>query len=119
MPIYRYLSECGFQADEFRKIDNRNDGPECPACGDKMQLRILGCNVQADNTDYVSAAIDKETGKRVSIRSRAQHREFLARNDYIEVGNECKPPKRDDGPTDAPMMSVEEMKKSGFVEEAY
>ena len=79
----------------------------------------MGCNVQADNTDYVSTALDKESGKRVSIRSRAQHREFLARNDYVEVGNECKPPKRDDSPAGAPMMSVEEMKKAGFVEEVY
>ena len=118
MPIYRYLSECGLQVDQFRKIDNRNDGPECPTCGDKMQLRIMGCNVQPDNTDYVSAAIDKETGKRVSIRSRAQHREFLVRNDYIEVGNECRPPKREE--TDStPMLSAKEIKKSGLVEKSY
>ena len=75
-------------------------------------------SVQADNTDYVSAAIDKESGKRVSIRSRKQHREFLARNDYIEVGNEFKPPKQEET-GDAPMLSVEEMKKQGFVEEAF
>jgi hypothetical protein len=118
MPIYRYLCECGKQYDEFRKIDNRNDAPTC-LCGALTELRIMGCNVQADNTDYISAALDKETGKRVSIRSRAQHREFLARNDYVEVGNEFAPPKRDDSPADAPMMSVEEMKKSGFVEEAF
>lgn len=78
-----------------------------------MQLRIMGCNVQPDNTDYVSAAIDKETGKRVSIRSRAQHREFLVRNDYIEVGNECRPPRHEETDS-APMLSDKEMKKSGF-----
>lgn len=114
MPLYRYLCQCGKQYDEFRKIDNRNDAPVC-ICGALTELRIMACNVQADNTDYVSAALDKETGKRVSIRSRAQHREFLARNDYVEVGNELAPPKQEDR-GDAQMMSVEEMKRSGFVE---
>ena len=116
MPIYRYVCGCGAKYDEFRKIDNRNNSPIC-ACGNLTELRIMGCNVQADNTDYISASLDKETGKRVSIRSRAQHREFLARNDLVEVGNDFSPPKRDDSPADAPMMSVEEMKRSGFVEE--
>jgi len=80
----------------------------------------MSCNVQADNTDYISAALDKETGKRVSIRSRAQHREFLARNDFVEVGNDWQPPpSRNDSPADAPMLSVEEMKKQGFIEESF
>lgn len=118
MPIYRYLCECGKQYDEFRKIDSRNDPLEC-LCGKFAELRIMPTSVQADNTNYISAAVDKETGKRVSIRSRAQHREFLARNDYVEVGNDFTPPKRDDSPADAPMMSVEEMKRQGFMEESF
>lgn len=76
--------------------------------------------VRGDIQPYRSVAVDKETGKRVNIESRRQHREFLARNDLVEVGNDFIPPKRlDDGPADAPMLSVEEMKKQGFVEEAF
>lgn len=118
MPIYRYACKCGKQYDEFRKIENRSDAPEC-VCGELTELRIMGCSVQGDNTDYMSVATDKETGKRVSVRSRRQHREFLARNDYIEVGNECRPPKRDDSEADAPMLTMEQMKKKGFQEEVY
>lgn len=118
MPFYRYACGCGKQFDEFRKIDNRNNAPIC-VCGELTELKIMPTSVQADNTNYISAALDKETGKRVSIRSRAQHREFLARNDYVEVGNDFNPPKRDDSPADAPMMSVEEMKKQGYHEEVF
>lgn len=48
--------------------------------------------VQGDIDGYKSIAVDKETGKRPYIGSRKQHREFLLRNDYVEVGNEFKPP---------------------------
>ena len=74
--------------------------------------------IQADIQPYMSVAIDKKTGKRVGVQSRKQHREFLARNDYVEVGNDFSAPKRrDDGPADAPMLNVDEMKRAGFVEE--
>jgi hypothetical protein len=117
MPIYRYSCGCGKQYDEFRKIDNRNNCPTC-ICGQLTEMRIMPTSVQADNTDYMSVALDKETGKRVPIQSRRQHREFLARNDYVEVGNDFKPPKQEDH-GDAPMLSADEMKRNGFVEEAY
>lgn len=119
MPIYRYACKCGKQYDEFRKIDTRNDAPTC-ICGELTELKIMPTAVQVDIQPYRSVAVDKETGKRVNIESRRQHREFLARNDLVEVGNDFIPPKRlDDGPADAPMLSVEEMKKQGFVEEAF
>lgn len=118
MPIYRYACpHCNKQADEFRHIDQRDNAPEC--CGKEMERRIMPTMVQADIQPYRSVAIDKETGRTVEIHSRKQHREFLRRNDYVEVGNDFgKPMKRDDGPADAPMLSVDEMKKQGFVEEA-
>lgn len=77
--------------------------------------------VQADIQPYISVAFDKETGKRAEIHSRKQHREFLRRNDYVEVGNEMGDTGKrrgNDGPADAPMLSVEELKRQGFVEEA-
>lgn len=118
MPIYRYRCACGKERDEFRKVDHRDDAPEC--CGNAMERRIMPAMVQADIQPYRSVAIDKETGRPAEIHSRKQHREFLRRNDYVEIGNDFgKPPKRDDGPADAPMVSVDEMKKMGFFEEAF
>ena len=80
----------------------------------------MPANVRADIQPYRTAVFDKETGKPVNIESRAQHKEFLHRNDYVEVGNDWQPPpSRNDGPADAPMLSVEEMKKQGFHEETF
>lgn len=44
--------------------------------------------IMGDLAPYRSAAADKGTGKREIIGGRRQHREFLARNGYTEVGNE-------------------------------
>lgn len=82
---------------------------------------IMPTMVQADIQPYRAVVVDKETGRYPEIHSRKQHREFLARNDYVEVGNEmCDTEKRrlDDGPADAPMLSVEQLKQQGFIEEA-
>lgn len=121
MPIYRYACpSCGLQSDEFRHVDNRSDPLACPRDGAQMDRRIMPTMVQADIQPYRAVCIDKETGRYPEIHSRKQHREFLKRNDYVEVGNDFgKPSNRlNDGPADAPMLSVEEMKKQGFVEEA-
>jgi len=76
-------------------------------------------NVRADIQPYRTAVIDKESGKLVNIESRAQHKEFLHRNDYVEVGNDFQMPKREESFEAAPMLSVEEMKKKGFVEKSF
>jgi len=85
-----------------------------------MQRIIMPTMVQADIQPYRAAAVDKESGKVPVIESRKQHREFLKRNDYVEVGNDpIKATSRSSNEPDAPMLSVEEMKKQGFVEESY
>lgn len=121
MPIFRYRCPvCGLASDEFRKIASRDDPLLCPRDRAGMQRIIMPTMVQADIAPYRSVAIDKETGRPAEIHSRKQHREFLRRNDYVEVGNDGgKIKRRDDGPADAPMLSVEQMKKAGFVEEAF
>lgn len=53
-----------------------------------MERVITPTMVQADIEGYRAIAIDRETGKRPYISSRKQHREFLLRNDYVEVGNQ-------------------------------
>ena len=41
-----------------------------------------------DIAPYQAVAVDAKTGKPPMITSRQQHKEFLARNNFIEVGNE-------------------------------
>lgn len=52
--------------------------------------------VIGDMPEYRAAAADKETGKRPVIGGRRQHREFLQRNGYREVGNDYVAPRRDE-----------------------
>lgn len=112
MPIYRYECVCGHEADEFRKIDDRDDCPE--HCGSPMTRKIMPTSVQADIETYRSVAVDKETGKPVIVNGRKQHREFLRRNDYVEVGNEAPKFIREPQPDSAPMLTKEQMKKAGL-----
>lgn len=51
-----------------------------------------GPQVMRDLAPYKAAAADKRTGKRPMIDGRAEHREFLRRNGYREVGNEYVEP---------------------------
>jgi hypothetical protein len=75
MPIYEVkCAICGDIQDIVRKVAERESHlPEC--CGRKMH------NI----TPYRAVAVDKKTGERPLITSRHQHREFLKRNDYVEM----------------------------------
>lgn len=113
MPIYVYICECGKRKDEFRKIADRDNFPECHGL---MSRKIMPTMVQADIQPYFSVAIDKERGTRMEVSSRKQHREFLRRNDYVEVPD-FKPPKREVF-EEAPTYNAEQMKKQGWIEES-
>lgn len=85
MPTYTYHCDaCDSERSALRHIDDRDSGPEC--CGRTMRRRITATMVTPDITSYRTVAADKETGKRMTINSRREHREFLKRNDFIEVG---------------------------------
>jgi hypothetical protein len=49
--------------------------------------------VMSDLPEYRAAATDKDSGQRPMIGGRRQHREFLQRNGYTEVGNDYVPPR--------------------------
>jgi hypothetical protein len=49
-----------------------------------------------DTEPYRSIAVDVATGARALIGGRAQHREFLRRNNYVEVGNAYVAPRREE-----------------------
>jgi hypothetical protein len=54
-----------------------------------------GPQIISDIAPYQTAATDVATGKRAVIGGRRQHREFLRRNGYVEIGNDYVPPRRE------------------------
>lgn len=89
MPIYalQCQSGCGHEEDIYRSIAERDrDLPLC--CGAHMIRKIVAPMVSSDISAYQAVAVDVATGKAPVINSRSQHREFLKRNGYVEVGNE-------------------------------
>jgi putative FmdB family regulatory protein len=87
-PIYEYsCTGCGEQSTQFRKIDQRDQQSFC-RCG-RVVVRVFSApHVMPDIAPYQTVAADKETGKLVDIRSRKDHREFLKRNGYEELGSQ-------------------------------
>lgn len=57
--------------------------------------------IMRDIEPYRAAGADIETGARPMITSRSQHRDYLRRNNYVEVGNEYVPPAPKAEPTKA------------------
>ena len=47
-----------------------------------------GLQIVKDIEPYKAIAVDVATGRTPVITGRAQHREFMKRNSYIEIGNE-------------------------------
>lgn len=90
MPMYEYKClQCGVHQDVYCKIaDKDKRHPQC--CNDKMQQVIHVPYVQPDITPYRAAAIDKKTGVAPMITSRREHNDFLARNDYVCIGNDLE-----------------------------
>lgn len=106
------MCDCGHAADEFRHIAERDDCPE--HCGQPMTRKIMPTSVQADINPYRSVAVDKETGKPVIVNSRKQHREFLSRNDYVEVGNEAPKFRERNEQDSAPMLTPKQLREAGL-----
>ena len=126
MPTYVY--ECPFcleREEHFRKIDERDDAPRCH---NRSMQRVIMATMVSVFSPYQAAAVDKDTGRRPLIRSRAEHEAFLRRNGYEEVGNDksMAPPSREevadrkqrwaDAPH-APMVDVDKLKREGWVQE--
>jgi hypothetical protein len=76
------------RADEFGFVPKAIAAPRHRADAAPM---VIG-----DLPEYRAAAADKDTGKRPLIGGRRQHREFLQRNGYYEVGNDYVEPRREE-----------------------
>jgi hypothetical protein len=55
-----------------------------------------GPQIMSDIAPYRTAATDVATGQRAVIGGRRQHREFLRRNGYVELGNDYVSPQREE-----------------------
>lgn len=87
MPTYLYICPSGHRQEAVRKIDARDECPPC-RCGLPTERRITATMVSVFSP-YMTVAHDKETGKPMMIRTRDEHRAFLTRNGYEEVGNDA------------------------------
>ena len=61
----------------------------------RSALQQRGPHIIRDIAPYRSAATDIATGRCALIAGRRQHREFLRRNGYVEVGNDYLTPRRE------------------------
>lgn len=88
MPLYRLICDtCANEQDVFRKVAQMDDLlPVC--CDAAMRRKVCAPFVQGDQAPYQAVAVDVATGSAPRIDGRAQHREFLRRNGYHEVGND-------------------------------
>ena len=87
MPIYTYRCPvCGTENEEFRRVADYDKYPA--HCGTYMDQVLFPSIVIPDIEPYQAIAADKETKIAPYITTRSQHREFLRRNNYEELGNE-------------------------------
>lgn len=83
MPTYEYRCvKCSELSTAHRTVENRKNAPVCSCGGETEKIISAPSMVMPDIREYKAVA-----GKQETITSRAQHREFLRRNDLVEVGN--------------------------------
>lgn len=96
MPLYDLrCADCGTEDERVIPLADYHKAIPC-GCGGAMFRVIRPLQIMGDIEPYQAVAVDVATGKPPIITSRAQHREFLKRNGYEEVGNEKPKPRRDD-----------------------
>ncbi len=95
IPLYSYRCPvCDQTKEQVNTVAERHAG--APICHGRMQLEIMPTMVSPDIAPYKAMSGDK-MGQ--MITSRKEHREFLKRNRFIEVGNEpIRPVKNDTRP---------------------
>lgn len=79
--------ECGAEHDIYRHVAERNrDIPIC--CTAPMERKICAPAVIGDISPYQAMGYDLASGNAPIIKSRSEHRAYLQRNGYTEVGND-------------------------------
>lgn len=107
MPVYVVeCPECGQTEDYYSTVDERNNY-KLMHCDKRMKRIITAALVTSDIQPYMAVGGDM-AGK--FITSRREHREYLKRNRFTEVGNEpIRPIKNDFRPKKGEI--AEELKK--------
>jgi putative FmdB family regulatory protein len=95
MPLYDLqCRSCGETVEQHIPLSDF-DKPLAPCeCGGERFRAIRPLRVISDIEPYQAMGTDIATGKAPMITSRSQHREYLKRNGYVEVGNERPTPPR-------------------------
>ena len=92
MPLYDLLCTVGHEEERHIPLADF-DKPIICECGSFMTRLIRPLRVMSDLEPYQAVGVDIATGKAPMITSRSQHREYLKRNGYIEVGTEPLAPR--------------------------
>ena len=103
MPLYAYRCPvCPNKEEHWASVAERHTAAPYCCAGDhlgshgQMKLEIMPTHVMPDIAPYKAVAGDM-AGQHIT--SRREHREFLKRNRFVEVGNEpVKPVKNDTRP---------------------
>lgn len=93
MPLYDLqCRDCGDTIEQHIPLSDFDKPlPKC-GCGGERFRAIRPLRVISDIEPYRAMGTDIATGKAPMITSRSQHREYLKRNGYVEVGNEMPKP---------------------------
>jgi len=88
MPLYVMTCDCcGSEKEIYRSIALiDHELPSC--CAMTMRRKLCAPAVMADIAPYQAMGVDVATGKAPVITSRSEHRDYLRRNNFVEVGNE-------------------------------
>lgn len=81
MPIYVYkCSKCGQIHEDFRKMEDRKEGPEC--CGEKTRQHYGNYHVIGDIKPYLDENI---SDKPVWVKSRQHREQLIKENKVVEL----------------------------------
>lgn len=110
MPMYEFqCSDCLKADNVFRRVESRDDSHVCTRCSSTRTRRVVFPHqfIQADIEPYRAMGPERPW-----ITSRAQHREYLYKHGYEEVGNDPSfaPPMDDEEPH--PSEKAREMEDS-------
>lgn len=97
MPLYDLgCKQCDQRMEAFISLANFNQPITPCGCGGERFRMISAARVIGDIEPYQAMGRDVATGTAPMITSRSQHRDYLKRNNYTEIGTERPVTKREE-----------------------
>ncbi len=87
MPVYEYYCKCGFETEEFRKIDERYKVPICENCFEKMKLGISKTRVM--NAESFNPHYDVTQGE--YFGSAEEKKDYLRKTGKLQSSGQFSP----------------------------